>query len=64
MKTGVVKFYNRINGYGFIIVDEINKQAYVHKNQAHQKIKRGDKVKFNLIEGSNCLYALDVRLKE
>ena len=46
--TGFIKFYNKSKGYGFIHTDDTPKEVFVHVSELRQKVKVGDKVKFDL----------------
>lgn len=59
MKTGIVKFYNIKNKFGFIIDDETKKEYYVElKNIITPPLTEGDKVTFELKDakrGPTCV---------
>lgn len=56
--TGIVKFFNEKNKFGFIIEDETKKEYYFNVSGFEENVKDGDQVTFNLQEqkrGSVCL---------
>lgn len=49
MHTGIVKFFNHKNKFGFIIDDETKKEYYVHvKDVVGEAINEKDRVSFEL----------------
>ena len=52
MVEGTVKFFNRMNGYGFINGDD-GKAYFVHKTGLKEgvEIDEGDRVSFKIVEG-------------
>jgi len=48
MKTGIVKFYNDIKGFGFIIDDTSKSEYFVHVTNLEDDIYRGSKVEYEL----------------
>jgi CspA family cold shock protein len=57
MHTGIVKFFNHKNKFGFVIDDETKKEYYVHIKDVSGEIKEGDRVNFELIDapkGPQC----------
>lgn len=58
MHTGVVKFFNIKNKFGFIVDDATKKEYYVHVKDVTGSINEGDKVSFELLEaakGPQCV---------
>ncbi len=58
MRTGVVKFFNTKNKFGFIVDDETKKDFYVHIQHVKGTIQADDKVSFELQEakrGQECI---------
>ena len=58
MIQGTVKWFNRIRGFGFIIIDgEVNHDIFVHYSQINQKgyksLDEGDSVEFDLVHTSH-----------
>lgn len=62
MKTGKVKFFNEIKGFGFIIDIETEEEYFVHVSGVIDKIKENDEVSFELQEGRKGLNAVNVKL--
>ena len=61
-KVGQVKFFNRQRGYGFIVSDQTSKDVFVHISRLEQKVRKGDKVRFELIHTHRGLEASKVKL--
>lgn len=61
MKTGTVKFFNVSKGFGFIKIDDEEKDVFVHASGLIDKITENDKVSFNVTEGKKGLVAVDVK---
>jgi CspA family cold shock protein len=62
MKTGTVKFFNSMRGFGFIKVDETNEEVFVHKNDVTGTIRENDAVEFEIQKGQKGLNAVNVRV--
>ena len=60
MKTGTVKFYNGMKGFGFITADG-GEEFFVHATGLIDQIKDGDQVSFEVTEGKKGLNAVEVR---
>lgn len=57
MRTGIVKFFNHKNKFGFVIDDETKKEYYVHIKDVIGTIDQNDKVSFELqdaAKGPQC----------
>ncbi len=63
MKTGIVKFFNELKGFGFIKDSESDKEFFVHASGLVDRVKEGDDVTFELIEGRKGLNATNVKIK-
>jgi len=48
MRTGIVKFFNHRNKFGFVIDDETKKEYYVHIKDVIGEIDQNDHVSFEL----------------
>ncbi len=61
MKTGIVKSYDDLNGFGIIMEFASQKDFYVREDGLKESIKENDEVTFELEEGENGLHAIDIR---
>lgn len=52
METGVVKWFNKLKGYGFIVSDVDGVDVFVH----YSEIKEGGKYQKNLEEGEKVSF--------
>jgi CspA family cold shock protein len=52
--TGVVKWFSRLKGYGFINLDSDDKEVFVHysaiNGDGYRNLFEGDKVEFDLVD--------------
>lgn len=62
MKTGTVKFFNELKGFGFIKDSETEKEYFVHATGLVDKIREADEVTYELQEGKKGLNAVNVRI--
>jgi CspA family cold shock protein len=64
--TGIVKFFNRKKGFGFIILDEDQRELFFHATSlaSNRNLNSGDKVEFEEGEGKFGLAALSIRKLE
>lgn len=60
MKTGIVKFYNKEKGFGFIIGDD-GTEIFVHMSGIKEEIKQNDRVEYEEEQGKKGLNAAKVR---
>lgn len=60
-KEGVVKFFNKTKGFGFIKVNDSDEEIFVHKSNLIDRIRDNDKVTFNIEEEEKGLTAVEVR---
>lgn len=63
MKQGTVKFFNESKGFGFIRNDDDGQEIFVHVTGLVDKIKEGDKVTFDVVQGKKGLNAVNVKLQ-
>lgn len=63
MPTGVIKFFNRKKGFGFIKYDESEQEIFVHATNMSDKrvIQENDKVSFEEKEGDRGVSAHNVK---
>jgi len=62
MKTGTVKFFNSMRGFGFIKVDGTGEELFVHKSDVQGTIRENDPVEFEIQNGKKGLNAVNVRV--
>lgn len=61
MQKGIVQFYLREKGYGYIRVPETREEFYVHQSQLRTPVQKGDEVVFKIEEGKQGAIAVEVR---
>jgi CspA family cold shock protein len=61
MNTGIVKFFNKTKGFGFIKNNEDGKEYFVHVSGLVDQINDNDEVIFDLQEGRKGLNAVNVK---
>lgn len=53
-ETGIVKWFSRVKGYGFIHPDQGEKEVFVHysaiRGDGYRNLFEGDKVEYELID--------------
>jgi len=53
-ETGIVKWFSRLKGYGFINPDQGEKEVFVHysaiRGDGYRNLFEGDKVEYELID--------------
>jgi CspA family cold shock protein len=62
MKTGTVKFFNSMRGFGFITVDGTGEEIFAHKSDIKGTIRENDKVEFEIQKGQKGLNAVNVKV--
>ena len=62
IKEGTVKFFKVAKGFGFINVKDTNQDIFVHSSNLIDKVRKGDKVQFNIEQGEKGPTAVNVRL--
>lgn len=63
---GVVKWFNEVKAFGFIVPDAGGKDVFVHasalKKHNVNALKEGDRVSYEIASGKKGPQAVDVRL--
>jgi cold shock protein len=62
MKEGVVKFFNKTKGFGFIKQTETGEEIFVHQTGLIDEIHENDKVEFEIENGKKGLNAVRVKV--
>ena len=62
MQEGVVKFFNKSKGFGFIKQNDTGEDIFVHQTGLIHEISENDKVKFEVARGKKGLNAINVEL--
>lgn len=62
--TGVVKFYNHKNKFGFVRIDDTGDEVYVAEKDLLTPIKDKDKVELYVVPGRKTLKGIKVKLLE
>jgi len=60
MEKGIVKFYNREKGFGFITKED-QSEIFVHATGLVDEIEKGDSVTFEITEGKKGDNAINVK---
>lgn len=66
MSTGKVKWFNKEKGYGFIILDDSNKEIFVHFSaiqvSGFKTLEEGQQVSLEIVESDRGLQAANVQI--
>ncbi|MDM3871941.1 cold shock domain-containing protein CspD [Porticoccus sp. W117] len=65
MPVGTVKWFNNAKGYGFILPEEGEGDIFAHYSaidmEGYKTLKAGQRVSFDVTEGSKGLHAANIR---
>ncbi len=59
---GTVKWFNSTKGFGFITPSDGGKDVFVHKSEAPDSLRDGERVEFEVGEGDKGPVAKNVRV--
>lgn len=59
---GIVKFYQKEKGFGFITPEDGGKDVFVHATALQEPIQKDEEVVFDIVEGKKGLEAKNVKL--
>ena len=62
---GLVKWYNEEKGYGFIKINDVDRDVFVHANQLRKSgiengLVEGDRLRFAIGQGDKGKYAINI----
>lgn len=65
-KQGRVKWFNATKGFGFVIVDGMEKEVFIHfssiQGEGYKTLNEGDEVELDVENGPKGLFAANVRV--
>ena len=61
---GTVKWFNSTKGFGFITPSDGGNDVFVHKTDAPDSLREGDRVEFDVGEGEKGPKATNVRVAD
>lgn len=62
MPSGTIKFINTGKGFGFIAVDDLDRDIYFHSSGLLETVKEKDRVSFDIGVGRKGQMAVNVRV--
>ena len=62
MSTGTVKWFSSDKGFGFITPSDGGKDVFVHKNEAPDSLRDGDRVEYEVGESEKGPKATNVQV--
>ncbi|QFY89843.1 cold shock domain-containing protein [Magnetovirga frankeli] len=64
MPTGIVKWFNNVKGYGFVVPDNSEQDIFVHFSSiamdGYKTLQEGQRVQFEVTEGPKGLHAVSL----
>lgn len=64
LKKGVIKFFNKRKGFGFIHSKQTADDVFVHVEDLNDRVRKGDQVWFQLEKSEKGLRARNVELAQ
>lgn len=61
MPIGIVQYFIKTKGYGFIRIPETKEEIYVQQKHLLTSIEKGDQVSFEVGEDRHGLFAINVQ---
>lgn len=65
--TGIVKWFSRLKGYGFITPDEGEQEVFVHysaiEGEGYRNLYEGDRVEYDLVDVGKGPQARNVKTR-
>lgn len=61
MKRGIVKFFNKSKGFGFIKVEDTDEEIFFHVSGIIEEVQDNDEVVFEITEGRRGMNAINVK---
>jgi CspA family cold shock protein len=65
MPTGVVKWFNNVKGYGFVVAEGQDEEVFVHFStiamEGYRTLQEGQRVQFEFVQGPKGLHATSLQ---
>ncbi|WP_222537076.1 cold-shock protein [Pedobacter polysacchareus] len=62
MQQGIVKFFNEIKGFSFIVPTNGDGEIFVHSSSLMEEIRENDSVSYDIEQGRKGLNAINVKI--